>query len=197
VPNGSTDVATFATSNTKNLTFCAETAEVAAIVYNPGASSFNITDDPQLISTDVTLTISAPGITINSGMAQNLTVAPSVGGRSGFIEFVNAASVGDGTVLTVFGSQTSGAFGGGKINFHDTSTAGGATILTEGALAGNEAHGGEVTFDGTATAGNASVTIDGAPSVLGFAFGGDVTFAELSSASDAVFVINPGTGSDG
>ena len=31
----------------------------------------------------------------------------------------------------------------------------------------------------------------------GFAYGGDVTFADFSSAGDAVFVINPGHGSNG
>jgi autotransporter-associated beta strand protein len=192
VPNGPTDIATFAASSITDLTFSAEMTEVAAIVFNPGASSFNITADP-----DVTLSISGPGITNDSGVMQNLTVAPSVGGHSGIIEFVNTASAGDGTVLTVFGSETSGAVGGGNLNFHDASTSGAATIVAEGALAGNEAHGGEVTFDGNATAGNASVTIDGALSRPGFAFGGEVVFAEFSSANDAVFVINSGTGANG
>src|SRR5262245_16269811 len=197
VPNGPTDVATFAGSSVTGLRFSAVMTEVAEIVFSPGASSFNITADPEPVSTGVTLTISGPGISNNSGVTQNLTVAPSVGGNSGIIEFVNAASAGDGTVLTVFGSETSGAFGGGNINFHDTSAAGAATIVAEGALAGNEAHGGEVSFDGNATAGNASVTIDGALSRPGFAFGGEVTFAEFSSANDAVFVINSGTGANG
>ena len=196
VPNGPADVATFASSSITDLTFSAETTEVAAIVFNPGASRFNITADPEPLSTGITLTISGTGITNNSGVTQKLTVAPSVSSRRGTIEFVNATSAGDGTVLTVFGAGTSAA-SGGNINFHDTSTAGTATIVAEGALAGDEAGGGEVTFDGNATAGNASFTIDGAQSLQGFAYGGDVTFADFSSAGDAVFVINPGHGSNG
>src|SRR6266480_8151654 len=62
VPNGPDDVATFDTSSITDLTLSAETTEVAAIVFNPGASSFNITADPESTQTDVTLTISGTGI---------------------------------------------------------------------------------------------------------------------------------------
>jgi hypothetical protein len=46
VPNGPTDVATFARSNIKSLEFSAATTEVAEIVFNPGANSFKISADP-------------------------------------------------------------------------------------------------------------------------------------------------------
>jgi len=196
VPNGPTDVATFASSSITDVTFSSEMTEVAAIVFNPGASSFNITADPEPVRINVTLTISGGGITNNSGVTQNLTAAPTIRGLGATIEFLNAASAGDDTVLTIFGSATNAA-GGGRINFHDTSTAGSSSIVAESALAGNEAGGGEVFFYGNSTAGNASVTIDGALPSPGFAFGGKVTFSEFSSASDAVFVINSGTGSNG
>ncbi len=196
VPNGPTDVATFASSGITDLTFSSEMTEVAAIVINPGASSFNITADPAPVRNNVTLTISGAGITNNSGVTQNLTAAPTIHGLGATIEFLNAASAGDDTVLMIFGSASNAA-GGGRINFHDTSTASTSSIVAEGALTGNEAAGGEVFFYGNSTAGNASVTIDGALPAPGFAFGGKVTFSEFSSARDAVFVINSGTGSNG
>jgi autotransporter-associated beta strand protein len=144
---------------------------------------------------NVTLMISGAGITNNSGVTQNLTAARTVRAVAATIEFLNAASAGDNTVLTIFGSTT--AARGGQINFHDTSTAGTSSILAEGALTGNEADGGHVFFDGNSTAGNANVTIDGALPAPGFAYGGKVTFSQFSSASDAVFVINSGTGANG
>ena len=160
VPNGPTDVATFASSSITDVTFSSEMTEVAAIVFDPGASSFNITADPEAARINVTLTISGAGITNNSGVTQNLTAAPTVRAVAATIEFLNAASADDNTVLTIFGSTT--AARGGQINFHDTSTAGTSSIVAEGALTGNEAIGGQVFFDGNSTAGNASVTIDGA-----------------------------------
>jgi FG-GAP-like repeat len=122
VPNGPTDVATFASSSITDVTFSSEATEVAAIVFDPGASSFNITADPEAARINVTLTISGAGITNNSGVTQNLTAAPTVRTVAATIEFLNAASAGDNTVLTIFGSTT--AARGGQINFHDTSTAG-------------------------------------------------------------------------
>src|SRR6266481_6767990 len=128
VPNGPTDVATFASSSITDVTFSSEMTEVAAIVFNPGASSFNITADPEPVRINVTLTISGGGITNNSGVTQNLTAAPTIRGLGATIEFLNAASAGDDTVLTIFGSATNAA-GGGRINFHDTSTAGSSSIV--------------------------------------------------------------------
>src|SRR5262245_29650453 len=72
VPNGPADVATFAASSITDLTFSVEMTEVAAIVFNPGASRFNITADPEPLSTGVTLTISGTGISNNSGVTQKL-----------------------------------------------------------------------------------------------------------------------------
>src|SRR5262245_11723288 len=64
VPNGPSDVASFALTNQPDVTLAADT-EVSSIVYNTGASSYNTT-----ISAGHMLTI-ANGITNNSGVAQN------------------------------------------------------------------------------------------------------------------------------
>ncbi len=123
IPNGPNDVATFDPSSIADLTLSAETTEVTAIVFNPGASSFNITANPESTQTDVTLTISGTGIINNSGVTQNLAAAEA-SGHLGFIDFVNGASAGDGTALTAFGATTNGLYQGGFIFFYDSSTAG-------------------------------------------------------------------------
>jgi len=197
VPNGPSDIATFAASNTTNLSLSATATEVASIAYNPGASSFNITVDPVPASSNVVFTISGTGITNNSGTTQSVTIAPTANAHAGIIEFLNSASAGSNILFTVSGSATSGAVGGGLVVFDDTSTAGTATFVANGALAGNEADGGRIDFNGRATAASASFTINGASSKPGFAYGGKVNFFDSSSAGDAVFVINPGNGGNG
>src|SRR6476659_4446677 len=58
IPNGASDVATFGASNQTSVAASLST-EVGAIVFNPGASAFNIT----VIGEDHVLTISGAGIT--------------------------------------------------------------------------------------------------------------------------------------
>ena len=200
VPNGPSDIATFATSNTTNLSLSASSTEVASIVFDPGASSFNITADPAAASSSVLLTISGAGIINNSEVTQNLVAGPTIfdnGAHAASIYFMNAASAGDRTVLTLFGSAKAGAFNGSFIGFYDGSTAGFAALIVNGALAGDEAYGGQVYFNDNTTAGNASFTINGARGKPGFAFGGKVNFYDDATAADASFVINPGMGAEG
>jgi autotransporter-associated beta strand protein len=149
----------------------------------------------------VGLTISGAGIINNSEVTQNLVAAPTAfdatGAHAAYIDFLNAASAGDRTVLTLFGSGIRGAFGGANIGFYDSSTAGSAALIVNGALAGDEAHGGSVYFYDNATAENASFTINGARGKLGFAYGGKVSFFDDSTAANGSFVINSGMGDDG
>jgi hypothetical protein len=79
-------------------------------------------------------------------------------GVGGAIEFLNAATADDGIAITALGSVTRGAFSGSEIHFYDTSTAGSATIVAEGAR-GRDGAGGEMVFfyDNTAAA-NANFT---------------------------------------
>src|ERR1700730_2735158 len=67
VPNGPADVATFALSNTTNVSISANT-EVNGIIFTPAATNhYSITVPPSL-----TLTLSGTGITNNSGIVQSL-----------------------------------------------------------------------------------------------------------------------------
>ena len=192
VPNGPADVARFAGSSMTSLKFSAEMTEVAEIVFTPEASSFNITADFELAQTNVTLTISGRGLINNSGVTQTLVAGPTVfPGGVGIIDFLNAASAGDGTVLTALGSATGGAFNGSVINFHDTSTAANANILADGAHGRDDAGGGRVDFFDNSTAANASFTVTGAFAPGGG--GGHVGFSDSSTAADATFTIKGGS----
>jgi autotransporter-associated beta strand protein len=191
VPNGPTDVATFARSSIRSLRFSAAMTEVAEIVFNPGASSLKIAVDPILAQTVVYLTISGAGITNNSGVTQNLVSGPTIGTLgTGVIQFLNGATAGDGTAVTALGASTDGAFSGSEIHFYDTSTAGSATIAAEGATGRDDAGGGEVFFHSNATAANANFTVTN--SVMLGGGPGEVNFADSTSASDAIFNVEGG-----
>jgi autotransporter-associated beta strand protein len=165
--------------------------EVAGIVFNPGANRFKISADSKLAQTSVFLTISGPGITNNSGVTQNLVAGPTVGTRgTGIIEFLNAATAGDGTALTALGASTDGAFGGSVINFYDTSTASTASIVAEGALGRDDAGGGNVFFYNNATAANATFTATGSMALGGG--GGEIHFTDDSTAANANFTTEGG-----
>ena len=191
VPNGPADVATFAGSSITSLEFSDTMTEVAEIVFNPGANRFKISADSKLAHSFVTLTISGVGITNNSGVTQNLVSGPTLDGQGGgIIEFLNAATAGDGTALTALGSVTDGAFSGSEIHFYDTSTAGSATIVAEGARGRDDAGGGEVFFHDNATAANANFTVTNSLALGGGS--GEVHFDGFSSASDAIFDVAGG-----
>src|SRR5919201_3174773 len=69
VPNGPSDVATFATSNTTHVSLSAQT-EVNGITFNPGASAFTITGPPN--TSGFTLNITGVGVTNDSGTTQTI-----------------------------------------------------------------------------------------------------------------------------
>ena len=190
VPNGAADVATFDSSTVTSLTVSEAMTEVAAIVFNPGASSFSIAADPKSNQTNPTLTISGTGIINNSGVTQNLAAATQIGDFAS-IYFANAASAGDGTALTAFGANTDGLYAGAVIYFQDTSTAGTSSIVVGGARAGDGAFGGNLVFFGRATAGNANITVNESETSGGK--GGHVPFNDFSSAGNAVFLLNSAT----
>jgi hypothetical protein len=67
VPNGPDDVATFELSNQTDITVSIQGTEVNELIFNPGASSFTITNERDFI-------ISGIGIMNNSGAVQNFVV---------------------------------------------------------------------------------------------------------------------------
>ena len=97
-PNGPSDMAFFATSNTTAVSLSANT-EVNATVFNAAGSAFTITASPSF-----TLTISGAGMTNNSGTTQNFVADIDGIGNFGTIAFTNSATAGSLTAFTANGS---------------------------------------------------------------------------------------------
>jgi hypothetical protein len=208
VPNGPADVATFALSNTTNVSISANT-EVNGITFTAAATN------PYTISAsfDITLTISGTGITNNSGIAQHFMTN---GGQFGQISFTNNATAGSSTIFTnnhgvndfqgghtfffdtsTAGSGTfinkNGAVGGlfqGFTEFFDSTTAGKATIINNGSTMANFGNGGGTGFLDSSSAGNATIINDGG--MANNAGGGSTFFADSSTAASATVTNNAG-----
>jgi autotransporter-associated beta strand repeat len=149
VPNGPADTATFALSNTTDVSISADT-EVNGIMFTPAATN------PYFITIDFepTLTLNGTGITNNSGIEQRLEV-------DGLLQFSNSSTAGSASILNLggtsfFNTSTAGSaniFTLGVVSFLDSSTAGSANIFTDEI--------GLTFFGNTSTAGNATVGGDG------------------------------------
>jgi hypothetical protein len=187
IPNGPSDVATFASSNRTSVSISAET-EFNGIVFNAGASAFTITANP---TEGFTLTISGMGITNNSGITENFVNAPGGPFEAGQLAFVNSATAGD---LTAFINQgaTAGSQNAGFIKFFDSSSAGNGTFTNDGAAAGG-AFGGETDFADNSTAGNGTFTTNGATDNGGSSFmEGGTQFFNTATAGNGIFTTNGG-----
>ena len=186
VPNGASDTATFGVSNTTGV-FVSAPTEVNGIVFNPGASAYTITT-----SMSFTLTISGTGIVNNSGVTQNF-VAPISGPSGSFtlsrILFTNSATAGNSTLFTIHGAAAE-AINGGRITFRDNSTAGSATIISNGS-SHPAASGGHLHFEGTSSAGNATLIANGG---VNGGQRGSISFSGNSSGGTArVILLGTGT----
>jgi autotransporter-associated beta strand protein len=217
VPNGPTDIATFAFSNTTHVSISEDT-EVNNIAFTPGATSpYLITASPEL-----TLTISDVGIVNNSGMTQNFVTAVDETGNFGQIVFTNSATAGTSIIFINDGSAADFVLGG-ETAFFDTSTAANGTFVNEGST-GPVSGGGSTEFYDSSTAGNANFTNkdgigtstsatvfhntstaangfftnDGA-GTIGFVFaeGGQTIFYDTSTAANGTFTNNGATVSGG
>jgi autotransporter-associated beta strand protein len=137
VPNGPADTATFALSNTTDVSISANT-EVNGITFTSAATNpYGITASPGL-----TLTISGVGITNNSATTQAfVTTNDNPFGNGGTIAFTHTATA--GSHVAIFNE-------GGSTNFFNRSTAGSATIEIDGS---------GVTFLDNSTAGSAFIGV--------------------------------------
>ena len=187
VPNGPDDIATFDSSAVTDITLSATATEVNGVIFNPGASQYDISADSRG-GADINLTISGAGITNNSPVVQRFSVVTGSISHQSALFFKNSATVGSKILLAVFGATHIGT-NGGLIEFDDNASAGNALGVVEGARAGHETGGGAIVFHDNSTAGNARLRVDGAHHKGGE--GGGVSFYDSSSAADAVFVINP------
>jgi autotransporter-associated beta strand protein len=181
VPNGPSDVATFATSNTTAVSLSAQT-EVDGITFNSGASPFTITVPPNNSGFSL-LSITGVGVTNNSGATQEfVATADQAHTYRGEIGFFNSATAGSGTFT----------LNGGKVSFNHTSSAGSATFTLDRNAGPNASliYRSEVDFFG-GSADQATFIIKGATAAD---FSGTVVqFSPGTSAGSATFIVYPGS----
>ncbi len=167
VPNGPADIATFALSNTTNVSISANT-EVNAITFTPAATNpYTIT-----ASAAWTLRITGTGITNNSGRTQHFITPVGENGQFGLIVFSNSATAGNSTMFTNNGVFLNGEVRGGT-RFLDTSSAGNGTFINNG---------GFTEFSDSSTAASAILVANGGSNG---ARGGTILFANQSSVGTA------------
>lgn len=184
VPNSSTDVATFNTSNVTTLHLSIN-IEINTIDFVAGANSFNFTP---FVGT--TLTISGTGITNNSGVTQTF-ITTSLGGNFGQINFTNGATAGTLTGFINTGSVVAN-IGGGFLDFFGTSTGGSASITNNGtSVVGG--FGGHTSFVNSSTAGSATIANNGGSTTSGSE--GYTAFGDNASAGSATINNNATTAS--
>jgi len=180
VPNGPADIATFALSNTTDVSISANT-EVNGITFTAAATNpYTIT-----ASAAFTLRITGTGITNNSGRTQHFITPVGANGEFGLIVFSNSATAGNSTVFTNNGTFVNGEIRGGT-RFLDTSTAGSGSFINNG---------GFTEFSDSSTAGNGSFTNNGG--TVSGALGGSTIFRGNSTAASATLVANEGSNGGG
>jgi autotransporter-associated beta strand protein len=147
VPNGPADTATFGVSNSTDIgNDSTGDIEVNSIVFNAGASAFTISFGNA--SFFHAFTISGVGITNNSGITQNFVIEDF--GEAATMIFKNSATAGDQTVFTLPSNPCCGSM---FVEFHDTSTAGNATLIGF--------YGDFILFSGDSTGGTSRVEVFG------------------------------------
>ena len=183
VPNGPADIATFALSNTTNVSISANT-EVNAIAFSPGNSGYTLTVNP-----NSTLTVSGAGIVPGAGIVLAAADYPS---NPGILVFSNGATAGSSSLST-------GNSPGGLIFFEGTSTADSASI--------DASNGGGPEFLDRSTAGNANMLLGPGSAIFADSstaananiydpVEGGISFIDSSTAGNAHIVMDFLTGVD-
>lgn len=187
VPNGLSDIATFATSNTTGVSL-SSSVTLNGITFEPGATAFTITSP----SPFATFLINGTGVINNSGVEQTF-VADAQNRDQGQITFAGSATAGNATYVNT-GSSVRGSFGG-STSFFNSSSADRAKFIADGGHAGDAAGAGVSFFD-SSTAKSASFTAEGG--TVSRATGGHVEFSHTSTADHATLTANGGvTGAGG
>jgi hypothetical protein len=177
VPNGPNDTASFEVFSTTNVSLLGTTL-VEGIVFDAGASAFTVATTPGR-----GLTISASGITNNSGVTQNfVTALDNSTNRTQDIVFTNSATAGS---LTLFTNNGAGAEGRGRVLFFNSASADNGTFINNAFPPGGV--GGITEFHDNSSASNGSFTNNGGPLL-----GGETHFYDSSNAGSATFTTTAG-----
>jgi autotransporter-associated beta strand protein len=186
VPNGSDNTATFGASGITTVSV-SSSFEINGAIFNPGASSFTITQGH--LTTPLTITISGAGIINNSGATQNFIATASIEPVVGTITFMNAASAGALTNFTAQGAVLSSREGAG-ILFFGTASAGSASFAINGGSV-NGATGAFMALLDDSGAGSGTFTIGGG--LFRGAEGGLLEFGQNATGADGTFLASGGT----
>jgi autotransporter-associated beta strand protein len=179
IPNGPSDTATFAVSNTTAVSIAADT-EVKGVTFSSGASAFTIKAAPGF-----TLTIDDDGVINDSGIGQNFEAATKASGTIdivGRINFTGNANAGASNVYSQDASAVAGQ-GGAPTSFFDNSSAGNSTFINK---ADNAGAGGALNFFDTSSA--ADGTFINEPASSTGIVGGLIAFFQNSTAGNGVFI---------
>ncbi len=187
-PNGSSDTATFALSNTTNISISAN-VEVKNLTFTSAATNaYTITLSPSFTFTVSAL--SGVGITNNSGIAQHFVMTSDVAGNSSVMELVNGATAGGLTTFTNKGALLNGG-GVGITTFRNNATASSAMFINEGGTVGGGGGGGGTGFNDVSTAANGTFMNNGG--TVNGAIGGHTDFFNTATAGSGTFNNNAGT----
>lgn len=181
VPNGPSDIATFAESNQTTISI-SEPTEVSELAFTAGADEFEITVNPLAV-----LTVSGLGISNESGLIQKL-IAMSEGSSDAEIDFINSAIAGMSVRITNAAPGTGP--GVARTRFDGDSSAGEAVILNEGSTASGPGGNGVTIFYGSSSAADATITNTGG-TVPG-AENGAVFFNDRATAAHSILTSIPG-----
>src|SRR5882724_1952608 len=189
VPNGPADIATFALSNTTDVSISEDT-EVNGITFTSAATN------PYFISVSprITLTLSGTGITDNSGIAQVLFCDPIADGfEGGQILFTNSASASSADITSYGSLQFSNNSSAGSADIMN----GGYTVFSDGATASSanilNFSPSSMRFFDSSTAGNANVLSYDA-NFIQFAGTSTAGSATISSLGEIIFYESSGGG---
>ncbi|HEY1769992.1 MAG TPA: hypothetical protein VGG02_07030, partial [Chthoniobacterales bacterium] len=162
VPNATTDIATFGTSNVTNLTVANASVSLDSAVFKSGAPSYTLT--VQIYN----LIFYGAGVVNNSGSVQSV-IAPTVDNNNAAVFFFNGATA---------GNMTSYSGVGGFFSFNDTSSAGSAIVdVSSDSI---QAH---VDFWDSSTVADATINASG---------GSDITFFDNSTGGNAILNLSSG-----
>ncbi len=184
IPNGPSDMATFAASNTTGVFLSANTA-VDGIVFDRGGDSFTFTVAPPSNSGPLALEFDGFGITNNSGSRQNFMTA-----ANGTIVFKGHTTADNASFTNTNNGAISGRGEAGATLFTEFSTAGNATFTNHGGVA-YQSFQGLTEFSDDSTAGNATFINNG--SKVSQAPPGFTAFFDTASAANARIINNGGT----
>ena len=198
VPNSTTDVATFGTSETTSVIvglardFGGAENKIDSIVFTPNASTYTLTSTaslPGIYYSDL-LEFYGVGIVNESAKTQNFVTEAAAGPedeQAASIWFLGSASAGENVTITNQGSRSNvgqnGPYGGWTrfgLDFTDTPSAGSATFINEGGKVSGTIYGGTTDLYAYATADAATFInqpgdVDGAAAGHTFLYtGGDI-----------------------